>query len=233
MIEKKVKTLDGQLFISIPSSIDEITLGQVMEMQEKPSLHDMDALAILSGISLQELQNIKNSDDLLIFGDVILLLSKQLRNLYANDKIPKSITFRLPAGGKTVNVVQNLSVQPAGAFFAAREFIAEEINEHIKKYGAGDWQSTFNPSLKACCNILAQYFYCRVTGKMYNEYEVDEFAGEIKKLRVVEALPIAKHFFHYYPRLSQPKTGCLNQLLQRWKRRRESMLLKNLSISTP
>ena len=233
MVKKTVKTLDGKLSISIPSGINEITLRQVMDLQEKPLLNDLEAISILSGITLAELQNITNVDDLFFFGEVILLLSNQLKNLYANDKIPPRITFHLAGGSKTVDVIQNLSVEPAGAFFSAREIIAEEINEHIKKHGADDWQSIFNPSLKACCHVLAHYFYCRATGNNYNEYDAEEFANEIKKLRVTEALPIAKHFFHCYPRLSKPKTGCLNQLHQRWKKKQESALLKSLSISTP
>ncbi len=233
MVQKKVKTLGGKLLISIPSSINEITLGQVMEMQEKPSLNDLEAISILSGAPLSELQNIKNFDDLNIFGEVILHLSKQVKNLHLDDKIPKSIILPLAGGSKTIKVMQNLGVEPAGAFFAAREIIAEEINEHIQHCGNDDWQSTFNPSLKACCRVLAHYFYCRATGNSYDEYEAEDFCLEIKKMRVAEALPIARHFFHYYPRLSRRKTGCLNPLLQRLKRRRESALLKSLSISTP
>jgi hypothetical protein len=232
MLEKTVKTLRGKLSINIPSTIDEITLGQVMEMQEKPFLNDIEAISILSEIPVPELQNIKNFDDLYIFGAVILQLSNQVQTLYTKDKIPKTVTFRLAGGLKTINVIQNLSVEPAGAFFAAREIIAEEINGHVKKYGNDNWQLTFAPSLKACCQVLAHYFYCRATGKMYNEYEAEGFNKEIKKMRVTEAMPIAKHFFSRYPDLSKQRTGCLDMFRQRWKKRRESALLKSLSIST-
>jgi hypothetical protein len=233
MIEKTVRTISGKLTIRIPASIDEITLGQIMQMQEKPMLNDLEVISILSGTQLSELQNIRSFDDLYVFGEIILLLSKQFKNLYANDKIPKRVTFRLTGGDKMVNVIKNLAVEPAGAFFAAREIIAEEIKEHTEKYGADDWQSTFNPSLKACCQVLAHYFYCPVTNQPYNEYKAEEFNEEIKKLRVMEALPIAIHFFRVYPRLSKPKTSCLSRLLQRWKKKQESALLKSLSISIP
>jgi len=233
MIKKTVTTLAGKLVITIPSTIDEITLGQVMDMQEKPMLTDLEAISILSGVPLPELQNVKKLDDLYIFGEVILLLSKQLKSLYGNDRVPKRLTFPLAGRTKTVTVQHNLSVEPVGAFFAAREIIAEEINEHTRKYGKSDLQSTFNPSLKACCQVLAHYFYCGVTGKLYNEYEAEKFSVEIKKLRVMEALPIAKHFFRIYPVLSQPKTNCLERLRQRWKKKRESALLKSLNMLTP
>jgi len=231
MVKKTVNTLAGKLSISIPSTIDEITLGQLMEMQEHPLLNDLGAISILSGVPLSELQNVKKFDDLYFFGEVILLLSNQLKNLYDYDRVPKMVTFHFADGNKTISVVQNLSIEPAGAFFAAREVIAEEINDHTRQYGEANWQSTFNPSLKASCLVLAHYFYCRATGKLYNEYDAEEFSSEIKKLRVMEALPIAKHFFRCYPHLSKPKTGCLDRLLRHWKKRRESALLKSLNIS--
>lgn len=110
-----------------------------------------------------------------------------MNDLYNSDSIPSGIMFE--SSNKMVNVVRNLSIEPAGAFMAAREIIVDEINAHIKQHGAENWQQNFNPSLKACCQILAHYFFCRATGKKYNEYEAEEFCSEIKKLRVTEALP--------------------------------------------
>ncbi len=231
MFKKTINTLSGKLSISIPSTIQEITIGQVIEMQERPLLTDLEALSILSGAPLAELQNIKKIDEVYVFGEIILLLSGQLKSLYSNEQPPKQITFNFINGIKTVPIPRNLSVEPVGAFFAAREIIAGEIGEHIRKYGENEWQSTFNPSLKTCCQVLAHYFYCGATGKLYNEYDAEEFNSEIKKLRVMEALPIAKHFFHSYPNLLKVKTGFLNRLRQRWKKKRESALLKSLNIS--
>jgi len=233
MIEKTIKTTTGRIKIKIPSSLHEVTLGQLITLQDKPDLNDLEAISILSGIEFEQLQNVKNFDDLLPFGDAVFSLSGQITHLYNGDIIPKKITFNLPAGASTVNVMHNLSVEPAGAFMAAREIIGDEINTHIKQYGAENWQELFKPSLKACCHVLAHYFYCRATGKKYNEYEAEEFCAEIKKLRVTEALPIAKHFFMHYPSLSKPKTGYSLRLRQFWKKRQGSRLLKNLNTSTP
>jgi hypothetical protein len=121
-------------------------------------------------------------------------------------------------------------VEPSGAFMAARDIIADEINEHIKKYGEDNWKDNFNPSLKACCQVLAHYFFCRVTNKRYNEYEAEEFTNEIKKLRVTEALPISKHFFTCYPSLSKRKTNIWFPFLQFWKKRQVLNRLKGLNI---
>ena len=213
---KTLKTTNGKLLVSIPATLAEVTLGQMIALQQNPNLGDMDAISILSGIPVEELQNVQSMDDFAIFGETVLSLSHQVKHLYDSDAIPKKVTF---SNGKTANVTSNLSVEPAGAFMAARDIIGDEIGEHIKLYGDEDWQQNFNPSLKACCQVLAHYFYCRATGKPYNEYEAEEFTAEIKKLGVTEALPIAKHFFTCYPSLSKPKTGFFHRLQRRLNER--------------
>jgi hypothetical protein len=227
MIEKTLKTTKGKLQIKIPSYLDEVTLGQLIEMQQKQYLNDLEAISILSGIPIEELYNVSNIDDFNIFGDAVLSLSNQIKYLYNSDAIPHKVTFLLGKRRSTVNVMRNLSVEPAGAFMAARDIIADEINEHIKLYGEEGWKEHFNPSLKACCHILAHYFFCRATGKKYNEYEAEEFCEEVKKLRVTEALPIAKHFFTSYPNLLKQKTSFLQQLHHFWRRRRVFNRLRN------
>lgn len=230
MIEKTLKTTYGKLKIKIPGDLSEMSLGQLMDIQEKPDLNDLEAISILSGLPVWQLNHVRSMDDLQVFGEHVLLLSQQIDQLYNSDAVPKKIT--LPTG-KTIDVIQNLSIEPAGAFMTAREIISDEINGHIQQYGTENWQQNFNPSLKACCQVLAHYFFCRVTGKRYNEYEAEEFGNEIKKLRVTEALPIAKHFFICYPNLSKQKIGFLHRIQRYWRKRPEYKHLKSLSISIP
>ncbi|QEM09283.1 hypothetical protein [Mucilaginibacter rubeus] len=237
MIERIVKTTVGKLRIQMPTQLNEISLGQMMDLQAKTDITDIEAISILSGIPVPELQNIKSYDELHQFGDTVFSLSNQIKYLYSSNVIPKEVTFTLPGiNGSSpketmVKVMQNLSVEPAGAFMAARDIITEEINTHIKTHGEDDWQEQFNPSLNACCQVLAQYFYCRATGKQYNEYEVESFMDEVKKLRVTEALPISRHFFTCYPNLSIAKTNFWLRLLPRLKKGRGSNRSKNSSIS--
>jgi hypothetical protein len=169
MIEKTLKTTTGKLSVKIPTELNEVTLGQIMAMQQKPDLNDIEAIGILSGIAVDELYNVKHIGDFQAFTETILDLSQQIN----------------------VKVSHDLSVEPTGAFMAARDIIAEEINNHIKQHSDEDWQERFNPSLSACCQVLAHYFFCRATGQKYNEYQAEEFCNEIKKMRVTEALPIA------------------------------------------
>ncbi|MFS2190214.1 hypothetical protein ACCC92_26300 [Mucilaginibacter sp. Mucisp84] len=238
MTEQILKTTQGKLRVRIPTQLNEVTLGQLMDLQARPDITDLEAISILSGIPVIELHNIKNYDDLHQFGDALLSLSHQIKHLYNSNEIPKEVIFMLsgdsgaPFQKTKVKVMQNLSVEPAGAFMAARDIIAEEINTHIKIHGEDDWQEHFNPSLNACCQVLAQYFYCRATGKKYAEYEVESFMDEVKKLRVTEALPISKHFFTCYPSLSMPRISFWHRFLPYWKKGQESSRSKNLNTST-
>jgi hypothetical protein len=232
MIEKTLKTGDGKLKVRIPTILNEITLGQMMEMNERHYMDDLDAISILSGITREELYTVTNFDDFQVFGDYVQSLAHQIKYLYDSDIVPHKVIFMLGKRKVTINVIRNLSVEPAGAFLAARDIIADEINEHINLYGEDGWKEHFQPSLKACCNVLAQYFFCRATGKRYDEYEADEFADEIKKLRVTEALPIAKHFFSCYPDLLKQRIGFFQRLHQYWRRRQVYRRLKKINTST-
>jgi hypothetical protein len=229
MIEKILRTTDGKIKVKIPTVLNEITLGQMMAMQEKHYMDDLEAISILSGIPKEELYTVININDFEVFGDYVQSLAHQIKYLYNSDIVPHKVTFMLGKRKVTLNVIRNLSVEPAGAFLAARDIIADEINEHINLYGEDDWQEHFQPSLKACCNVLAQYFFCRATGKKYDEYEAEEFTEEIKKLRVTEAMPIAKHFFSCYPDLLKQKIGFFQRLQQYWRRRQVFRRLKNLN----
>lgn len=230
MIEKTLKTTSGKLRVSIPTQLNEVTLGQMMDLQQKSDLNDIDAISILSGIPVDQLKTVLDFNDFLLFGNVVQSLSHQIAQLYNSDIIPDLINF--PTNKITVKVMKNLSIEPVGAFMASREIIADEISECIKTYGEENWQDYFNPSLKACCQLLAHYFYCKATGKPYNEYEAEEFTAEIKKLRVMEALPIAKHFFICYPNLSKQKISFWQRLRRLWKKRPASAHSKNLNTST-
>jgi len=231
MIEKTLKTTDGKIRVRIPTVLNEITIGQMMAMQEKRHLDDMDAISILSGVPKEDLYTVRNINDFQVFGDYVISLSQQIAYLYNSDIIPHRITFTLNDTKVSVGVLRNLSVEPAGAFLAARDIIADEINEHINLYGEEDWKEHFQPSLKSCCQVLAHYFFCRATGKRYDEYEAEEFCEEIKKLRVTEALPIAKHFFSCYPNLLKQRISFSQRLRQYWRGKLVSRRLKSSNTS--
>lgn len=232
MITKTLKTTTGKLQVSIPSQLNEISIGQMMQLQDAPNLGDMEAISILSGVPASDLQNVSNAADFMAYADGVLDLSHQIANLYDSDAIPKAVTVNWNDKAVTVDVSRNLSVEPAGAFMAARDVIADEIAEHIKIYGEDNWKDYFKPSLAACCKVLAYYLFCRVTGLKFDEYAATEFVETIKKLGVTEALPIAKHFFMSYPNLSTQKTGFWHQVLPLLKKGLAYIISKSLGIST-
>ncbi len=230
MIEKTLRTIDGKIRVRIPTMLNEITLGQLIAMQDKQYLGDLDAISILSGLPKEELANVINFEDFSVFGNYVHSLSNQIKYLYQGDAVPRKVTFLMGRQEVVVDVIHNLSVEPAGAFLAARDIIADEINDHIKQYGEDNWKTHFQPSLKACSHVLAHYFFCRVTKNRYDEYEAEAFCEDVNKLRVTEALPIARHFFTSYPDLLKQKIGFLQQFRQYWRRKRVSRRLKNLNI---
>jgi hypothetical protein len=227
MFEKTFKTTHGKLNVRIPTILNEITLGQIMEMQEIHYVGELEAIRILSGIPQKELDTVIDADDFRVFDDLVHALANQIKYLNSSDIIPHKVTFMLGKRKVNVNVIRDLSIEPAGAFLATRNIIADEINEHINLYGEEGWKEHFQPSLKSCCHVLSQYFYCRATGKKYDEQEAEDFEDEVKKLRVTEALPIAKHFFSCYPDLIQQKIGFLQRLQHYFRRKIVLKRLKN------
>lgn len=189
MIEKILKTTTGRLHLQLPEHLHEISLGQLIDMQSTENMSDLQAIQILSGIPIVELQNIKDFNDLQIFNEHVAMLSQQIKELYNSDSLPKTITFNIDDKAVKVKVISNLSIEPAGAFLAARDVITEEINNHISQYGE-DWKANFNPSLKTCAMLLAHYFYCPVSNNWYNEYQAEAFYDEVIKLPFTDALPI-------------------------------------------
>lgn len=216
MITTTLKTTTGKVSVTMPEKLTEVTLGQLIDMQAAKNLSDMQAVSILSGMPLQELQNIQHPADLELLSPQVLAIAHQIEHLYNGDAIPQKTTFTIDGKPVTVKVMKNLSVEPAGAFLAAREIIADEIAKHIQQHGEDNWQESFNPSLQSCAQILAQYFYCRATGQPYNEYAAAQFEEQVKQLPVTDALPVARYFFLNYPNLSKPRTACWHRLRRRW-----------------
>ncbi|MCC8409779.1 hypothetical protein LJ707_12640 [Mucilaginibacter sp. UR6-1] len=233
MIEKSVQTPKGKLSIRMPENLDEITLEQMIALQAAENLGDVEAISILSGVPADELKQVTNATELSIFNEQILKLAFAIKNLYNSDNIPQKVTFNINGNIKQVKVSNNLAIEPAGAYWAARDIIADEIAAHVKAFGEADWQANFSPALQACGKLLAQYFYCRATGKPYNEYEAAAFIDVINTMKVTEALPIAKHFFTCYPDLSRKKIGFWQQFRHLWRNVREYRRLKSLSTLTP
>ena len=226
MITKVLKTTDGQLKVSIPSTLSEITLGMLIAMEEDNS--DLETISILSGIQKHELYNVRNIADLEVFKEHVLSLAHQIKYQSDNPPLPKEIFII----GKKVKVPYNISIEPAGAFYECRNLIADEINQHIKDFGEDDWKEHFKPSLKTSALILAHYLYWPATGLLYDGEMAEAFQKEVCKLSMTLALPIAKHFFLNYPFLPTVKQSYYKVIIQMWKRKLASINSRRLTTLT-
>lgn len=242
MITKTIKTTSGPLKISIPNDIKEISIGKLMELTPVPghSFSELEQLSILSGIRMDIdwfktgaedeicLLDICNMDDLRVFDEALQTIAYQLKHFVTVQEIPKSITLDMPQDYvkrrwtafatkslKTIPVISNLGIAPAGAYLEAKQLIKKEYErwEQVKdQYGE---EIEFNPSIEAQIRLLSLYFYVPATGNKFNTLKVIEFDEVIKKLPITQALPIARYFFLRYPNLSRPKIApSLNALKQ-------------------
>lgn len=228
MITKTLKTTTGRIKVSIPADLTELNIGQMIAINETVDLTDLDAISILSGVTIDVLKNIQDIRDISVFNEHILSLVHKMKYCYNGADLPEYVYF----GQNKVKVMRNLSIEPAGAFMASRDIIADEINKHIHLYGEEGWRSNFNPNLNSMAMVLSHYFYCRVTGNVYSEQLAEAFKEEVVKLPLQTALPIARHFFLAYPNLLKQKISLWARLRQSWRNALASRRLKDSRIST-
>lgn len=225
MITKTLSTIKGKVRISVPENLNELTVGQLLAIQSE-EMNDLKALAFLSGCSETDIANIP-AEKLSDIWERWLSLAHQIQYCYQADAIPKTIVFgkkKVKVLGlfyverdNVVKVMHNLSIEPAGAFMACRNIIADEINKHINLYGEENWKENFVPGIDCIAQILGHYFYCKATGNLYIEQLAEEFKSEVLKLSVQEALPIGRHFFLRYPDLLKQKISLWDRLRVSWR----------------
>lgn len=212
MISKNLNTVDGQIKITIPSVLSELTLGMLIQMQEDNT--ELETISILSGIPKDELYKVRNIDDFEIFKEHVLSLVHQIS--YEADSLPLPKTIFIC--GKKITVPNDLNIEPAGAFYECRNLIADEINKHIETFGEDDWKHNFKPSLNLSALMLAHYLYYPATGN-YDDEKAEAFQSEVLKLSIAITIPLAKHFFLNYPFLPKEKRSYFQAVIRLWKRK--------------
>ena len=200
MITKQVQTLTGKIRLQIPTELTEITLGSMIAMESATG----NEIPLIPDLTAEVCDNIVNVSDLIDIRERILSLAHKIKYQYQETKLPEKLLG--------VKVPQNLSIEPAGAYLVCRDLIAEEINRHITEFGEDEWEQHFQPSLNTCALILANYFYCRVTGELWNEQKAEEFRSEVLKLSVAESLPVARFFFSELQQFIQTENVALGSV---------------------
>jgi hypothetical protein len=234
---QNLKTLSGNIKIKIPTNLSEVTLGSMIEMQ---SLADgSNEIPLIPGLTAEIVENIIEYQDLIDIRERILSLAHQIKYCYIETKVPEYITIGTKQVKRfwyyktvpnRIKVINNLSIEPAGAYLSSRDLIVDEINKCIVEFGEDNWQTNFVPSLDACAGILANYFYCHATGQLWNEQKAEAFKSEILKLSIQDTLPIARFFFRNFNNLYKPKTPLWQVLRQIWKEKLALRRIKNSVI---
>lgn len=216
MITKSLQTTTGKIRVNIPTDLSEITLAQMIELESEIG----SVTSIVPELTKEVIDNIVSINDLVDIQDRILSLAHQIGYCYQELKMPERVVF----GGKSYDVPKNLSIEPAGAYLVSRNLIADEIN------ACNDLEK-FRPSLTGCAKILANYFYCRVTGKIWAEQQAEDFVSEIVKLPITVVLPIAAFFFRNANNLYRPKMRLSQVIRQKLNEKRALKILRSSNTS--
>lgn len=207
-MKKQFKAVDGDITLSIPERFEEITLGQLIDLQA-PGNNLVDEVAILSHVPKDDLYNIRNISDLASLTPAIEELTAKILMDYDSSAMPKRITVGLTEK-KTIEISEDLGIRPAGAFIAADQAINAEMEKAREQYG-DDWEEHFKPSGDTLLTVLANFLYCEVTGLPWTEKGVNSFKHVVRWVPAYQALPIAKCFF-------LPYLNCASLTLSYWNK---------------
>lgn len=220
MITHKIKTTSGLIPITIPGNIDELTMGMLIKLTPEPgdTLMSLQQLSVLSGIPLETdgpddicLYDVCDMESLDIFSDTLKVLEYQLLSLKDERSIPESVTLPVTAKHskkwfnirgisniKKVKVLDNLTIQPAGAYMEAKQAIAGDFKEW-QEHNPDDKDLTlYAPKISTMIRVLSLYLYCQATGEKFNRKRAAEFDSVVEQMPVSVALPIATYFFLRY-----------------------------------
>lgn len=175
----------GNVKMNLPSSWEEITTKQMIEIKKTGSEDFCSLLSILTGVDYKTIYNADISEftvDQLSAGLEWMKTSPDFINL---DK-PETLTI----GGKTMAVVNNLSVKTLGQ----KIFFEQKIFPFVK--AEGDVVVSIDP--EAIPIALAIYFQPLYTGHKFNPDEIDSMVALCGEVPVTQAFPVANFFLKKY-----------------------------------
>ncbi len=218
MTERTFKHINGKLKLSIPDSLQDVTLQMMIQFQQ-PALSELEAISALTQTPIEQLYGIS---DISALNEAILpfaqSLQHQLAYIYEAGALPKTLTLRYPGGkAQIIDIGADAGFYAYGAVMEARELMKTEILRHQQTYG-DTWREHLNPDLRICGLILAHFLYNRVyPNHVPTEIDIQQFFDVIKWLAITEAAPLARHFFLSYPNLPLRKPTRSQRLQHLWK----------------
>ncbi len=234
MTERTFKHINGKLKLSIPDSLQDVTLQMMIQFQQ-PALSDLEAISALTQTPIEQLYGI---NDVAALNEAILPFAKSLQHqlafTYEAGVLPKRATLRYPGGkAQTIDISADAGFYAYGAVMEARELMTTEILRHQQTYG-DTWREHLNPDLRTCGLILAHFLYNRAYPKhVPTEIDIQQFFDVVKWLPITEAAPLARHFFLSYPNLPLRKPTRWQRLQRLWKNVQALMHFRPLITSIP
>jgi hypothetical protein len=218
MTERTFKHINGKLKLSIPDSLQDVTLDMMIHFQQ-PALSDLAAISALTQTPIEQLYGIS---DIAALNEAILpfaqSLQHQLAYTYEAGALPAQVKLRYPGGKiQTITIGNDAGFYAYGAVMEARELMSTEIMRHQQTYG-DSWREHLNPDLRTCGLILTHFLYNRAyPGHVPSAIDIQQFFDVVKWLPITDAAPLARHFFLSYPNLPLRKQTRWQRLQRLWK----------------
>jgi hypothetical protein len=218
MTERTFKHINGKIKLSIPDTLQDVTMQMMIQFQQ-PALSDLEAISALTQTPIEQLYGIS---DIAALNEAILpfaqSLQHQLAYTYQAGVLPKQITLFYPGGKvQTITIGEDAGFYAYGAVMEARELMTAEILRHQQTYG-DTWRDHLNPDLRTCGLILTHFLYNRAyPSHVPSAIDIQQFFDIVKWLPITDAAPLARYFFLSYPNLPLRKPTRWQRLQHLWK----------------
>ena len=202
MIPFKAKYKDSEISFGVPTSYNELTLKQLVQLNEWDKKDIIKLIAILCSIEYDVLFNSRMLD---IDTQILPLLDwlKKPQN-FQQLIVPKYITI----AEKHYDVPTDISVKTLGQKISLQLHLAQAQND--KK-----------ATIDCIPFALAVYFQPEITGNDYSEDEAIKLIPEIMNCKMFEAYPAGNFFLNKFIKFLKESSGSLPVKEQRKKFRQE------------
>lgn len=162
--------------VEVPTSWSDLSLKQVIELNDLTTLNRIKIISILTGIHLDILSELNGKQNLETLNQIETLFQFINEAPNFNEfKLPKKITLK----GKEIIIPQDLTKETYGQKVAIEELIRNSKTEVI---------------LPLIPEVLSIYLYPIFSEEKFKDERVDDFIEIMKEIQISEAYPIATFF---------------------------------------
>lgn len=180
-----------KLNLDIPSSLDEFTIGQFIELRKLPTDKDVSAeiLSIFTKANIEEIRSIRyNKTNEIKVQEALQLCNhiaqeiKEFNKSIKKFEVPKTVIVL----DHTIKIPDDLEKEP---YWPSRK-VKEVMLKTIEAENNGK-EFDFTDDIP---EIIAHYLYKPWTGSDYDEYKADEFIVAINDMKFKEAISLGNFF---------------------------------------